>query len=69
MRIVGNPKKKKKDSFRCLQYKGTNAETSKQQRLANKRRGLGTREKVSSRRINFESNTYLHGSKTRNLPI
>jgi hypothetical protein len=36
---------------------------------ANRRRGLGTRQKVSSRRINLESNTYVHGSKTRNLPI
>jgi hypothetical protein len=36
---------------------------------ANRRRGLGTREKASSRRINLESNTYVHGSKTRNLPV
>jgi hypothetical protein len=36
---------------------------------ANKRRELGTSEKVSLRRINFESNTYLHGSNARNLPI
>jgi hypothetical protein len=43
------------------------AETLKQE--AKKRRGLGTREKVSWRRINLESNTYAHGSKTRNLPI
>jgi hypothetical protein len=36
---------------------------------ANRRRGLGTREKVSLRRINLEGNTYVHGRKTRNLPI
>jgi hypothetical protein len=36
---------------------------------ANKRRGLGTREKVSLRRINLESNTDIHGSNTKNLPI
>jgi hypothetical protein len=34
-----------------------------------KQRGLETREKVSSRRISLESNTYVHGSNTRNLPI
>jgi hypothetical protein len=36
---------------------------------ANRRRGPGTREKVSSRRINLECNTYAHGSYARNLPV
>jgi hypothetical protein len=33
------------------------------------RRGPGTREKVSSRRINLECNTYVHESNARNLPL
>jgi hypothetical protein len=33
------------------------------------RRGSGTREKVSSRRINLECNTYVHESNARNLPV
>jgi hypothetical protein len=45
---------------KCRNFKATEA---------NKRRGLGTREKVSSGRINLQSNTYVHGSKTRNLPV
>jgi hypothetical protein len=36
---------------------------------ANRRRGPGTREKVSSRRINLECNTFVHGSNARNLPV
>jgi hypothetical protein len=36
---------------------------------ANRRKGPGTREKVSSRRINLECNTYVHGSNVRNLPV
>jgi hypothetical protein len=36
---------------------------------ANRRRGPGTREKVSSRRINLECNTYVHESNVRNLPV
>jgi hypothetical protein len=37
--------------------------------VANRRRGSGTIEKVSSRRINLECNTYVHGSSARNLPV
>jgi hypothetical protein len=48
--------------------KGTNEEILKQQRLIGEG-DLGTREKVSSRRINLENNTYVHGSKTRSIPI
>jgi hypothetical protein len=36
---------------------------------ASRRRGSGTREKVSLRRINLECNTYVHGSKARTLPV
>jgi hypothetical protein len=35
---------------------------------ANKRRGPGSREKVSLKRINLECNTFVHGSNARNLP-
>jgi hypothetical protein len=35
----------------------------------NRRRGPGTREKVSLRRINLECNTHVHESKARNLPV
>jgi hypothetical protein len=41
----------------------------KKKEMANRRRGLGTGEKVSSRSINLECNTYVHGSNARNLPI
>jgi hypothetical protein len=44
----------------CRNFKATEA---------NRRRGLGTREKVNSRRINLESNTYVHGNDARNLPV
>jgi hypothetical protein len=43
---------------KCRNFKATEA---------NGRRGLG--EKVISRRINLESNTYGHGSNTRYLPV
>jgi hypothetical protein len=33
------------------------------------RRGSGTKEKVSFRRINLECNTYVHESNARNLPV
>jgi hypothetical protein len=36
---------------------------------ANRRMGPGTREKVSSRRINLECNTYVHESNAKNLPV
>jgi hypothetical protein len=35
----------------------------------NRRKGSGTREKVSSRRINLECNTFVHGSNARNLLV
>jgi molybdate-binding protein len=35
----------------------------------NRRRGSGTREKVSSRRINLECNTFVHGNNAKNLPV
>jgi hypothetical protein len=36
---------------------------------ANNRRGSGTSEKMSLRRINLECNTYVHESNVRNLPV
>jgi hypothetical protein len=36
---------------------------------ANRRRGSGTREKVSLRRINLEFNIYVHGSNAKNIPV
>jgi molybdate-binding protein len=35
----------------------------------NRRRGSGTREKVSWRRINLEGNTHVQESNVRNLPV
>jgi hypothetical protein len=36
---------------------------------ANRRRGPGTGEKVSLRRINLDCNTFVHGSNARNLLV
>jgi hypothetical protein len=36
---------------------------------ANRRRGPGSREKVSSRRINLEGNTHVQGSNVNQLPV
>jgi hypothetical protein len=36
---------------------------------ANRRKGPGTREKASSRRIKLECNRYVHESNERNLPV
>jgi hypothetical protein len=36
---------------------------------ANRRRGLGTKEKVSSRRINLEGNTHVQESNMSQLPV
>jgi hypothetical protein len=47
---------KKLDSICCPQHRETKADTLKATE-ANKKRGPGTREKVSSRRINLEGNT------------
>jgi hypothetical protein len=38
-------------------------------REANRRRGPGTREKVSLRRINLEGNTQAQESNARNFPV
>jgi hypothetical protein len=45
---------------KCRNFKATEA---------NRRRGPGTREKVSSKRINLECRTYIHESNARNLPV
>jgi hypothetical protein len=55
MRVGKSPKKL--DSMCCPQSRETNADTFKAAE-ANGRRGPGTREKVSSRRINLEDNTH-----------
>jgi hypothetical protein len=49
---------KKLDSICCPQRRETKADTLKATE-ANRRRGPGTREKVSSRRINLEGNTHV----------
>jgi hypothetical protein len=54
VRIGKTPKKL--DSICCPQLRETKADNLKATE-ANRRRGPGTREKVSSRRINFEGNT------------
>jgi hypothetical protein len=36
---------------------------------ANRRRGPGTREKVSSRRINLEGNTHAHEMNVSQVPV
>jgi hypothetical protein len=65
MRICKTPKKL--DSICCPQCRETNADILKWQ--ANKRRGPGTREKVSSRRISWEGNTRVQESNVSQLPV
>jgi hypothetical protein len=55
MRIGKTPKKLA--SICCLQYRESKADTLKATE-ANRRRGPGTREKVSLRRINLEGDTH-----------
>jgi hypothetical protein len=55
MRIGKTPKKLA--SICCPQCRETKADTSKATE-ANRRRGPGTREKIRSRTINIEGNTY-----------
>jgi hypothetical protein len=66
MRIGKTPKKL--DSICCPQCKETKADTLKATE-ANRRRGPGTKEKVSSRRIKLEGNTYVQKSSASQLPV
>jgi hypothetical protein len=66
MRIGKTPKKL--DSICCPQYGETKADTLKATE-ANRRRGPGTREKVSSRRINLEGNTHAQEINASQLPV
>jgi hypothetical protein len=59
---------KKLASICCPQHRETKADTLKTAE-ANRRRGPGTREKVSSRRINLEGNTHAQEINARQLPV
>jgi hypothetical protein len=65
---IGKKPPKNHDSIWCPQCEGTNAGTLRQQRPI-RRRGPGTREKVSLKRINLECSAYVHESNARNLPV
>jgi hypothetical protein len=66
MRIGKTPKKLA--SICCPQHRETKADTLKATE-ANRRRGQGTREKISSRRINLEANTHAQEINARQLPV
>jgi hypothetical protein len=65
MRIGKTPKKL--DSICCLQRRETKAYFKATE--SNRRRGPGTREKVSLRRINLEGNTHVQESNASQLPV
>jgi hypothetical protein len=56
------------DSICCPQLRETKADTLKATE-DNRRRGPGTREKVSSRRINLEVNTYVQEINANQLLV
>jgi hypothetical protein len=64
MRIGKTPKKL--DRICCPQCRESKADTLTE---ANRRREPGTREKVSSRRINFEGNTHAQEINASQLPV
>jgi hypothetical protein len=59
---------KKLGSICCLQRRETKADTLKATE-ANRRREPRTREKVSSRRVNLEGNTYAQEINVSQLPV
>jgi hypothetical protein len=59
---------KKLASICCPQLRETKADTLKATG-ANRTRGPGTREKVSSRRINLEGNTHAQEINASQLPV
>jgi hypothetical protein len=66
MRIGKTPRKP--DSICCPQCRETKADTLKATE-ANRRRGPGSREKVSLRRINLEGNTHAQEINVSQLPL
>jgi hypothetical protein len=66
MRIRNTPKKL--DSICCPQRRETKADTLKATE-ANWRRGPGTTEKASPRRINLEGNTHAQEINASQLPV
>jgi hypothetical protein len=66
MRIGKTPKKL--DSICCPQRRETKADTLKAIE-ANRRKGSGTRGKVSSRRITLECNTHAQEINASQLPV
>jgi hypothetical protein len=66
MRIGKTPKKI--DSICCFQRRETKADTLKATE-SNRRRGPGTREKFSSRRIKLEDNTHAQEINASQLPV
>jgi hypothetical protein len=59
---------KKLASICCPQCRETKADTLKATE-ANRKRGTGTREKVSSRRINLEGNTHAQEINVSQCPV
>jgi hypothetical protein len=59
---------KKLASICCTHRRETKADTLKATE-ANRKRGPGTREKVSSRRINVEGNTHAQEINASQLPV
>jgi hypothetical protein len=66
VRIGKTPKKL--NSLCCPQRRETKADTLKATE-ANRIRGPGTREKVSSRRVNLEGNTHAQEINVSQLPV
>jgi hypothetical protein len=66
MRIGKTPKNL--DSICCPQCRETKTDTLKATET-NRRRGLGTREKVSLRRIYLEGNTHVQESNQSEIPV
>jgi hypothetical protein len=56
------------DIIYCPQHRETKVDTLKATE-ANRRRGLGTREKIRSKRINLEGNTHGQDINVSQLPV
>jgi hypothetical protein len=69
VKIGKKPKKKKKKKKHFISTMPRNKCRNVKVTEANRRRGPGTTEKVSSGRINLESNTYVQESNVSKLPV
>jgi hypothetical protein len=73
MNREGRPKPKKDETKNLLELKRWNGLTLRDDNFkateANRKRGPGTREKVRSRRINLEGNTYAQEINVSQCPV